>query len=81
MEEITFQVQRDEASGWLEAWWEDPGGGGGITTQAEDPGDLQRQLMEAVVVHFEDMRRRQVSCSPLPDGRGLVGESKPVRKA
>jgi hypothetical protein len=24
MEEITIQVQRDEQSGWLVAWWDDP---------------------------------------------------------
>jgi len=26
----------------------------GITTQSEDLGDLQNQLMDAVAVHFED---------------------------
>lgn len=26
MEEITQQVQRDEESGWLVAWWDDPSG-------------------------------------------------------
>jgi hypothetical protein len=54
MQEITFQAQRDEASGRLVALWDDPGGSGGITTQGEDLGDLQNQLMEAVAVHFED---------------------------
>jgi hypothetical protein len=54
MEEITFQVQRDESSGCLIAWWDDPGGSGGITTQGNDLRDLQQQLIEAVTVRFED---------------------------
>ena len=53
MEEITFQVQRDELSGCLVAWWDDPIGTGGITTQGTDLGDLQRQIVEAVAIHFE----------------------------
>jgi hypothetical protein len=32
MEEITLQIQRDEQSGRLVAWWDDPDGAGGITT-------------------------------------------------
>jgi hypothetical protein len=43
MEEITLQVQRDEQSGWLVAWWDDPNGSGGITTQGQ-----------AVSVHFDE---------------------------
>jgi hypothetical protein len=54
MEEITLQVQRDEQSGKLVAWWDDPNGLGGITTQGTDLGDLQQQIIEAVAVHFED---------------------------
>lgn len=61
MEEITFQVQRDEASGRLVAWWDDPEGSGGITTQGEDLGDLQNQLMDAVAVHFEDVNLPRIS--------------------
>ncbi len=53
MEEITLQVQRDEQSGWLVAWWDDPEGTGGITTQGEDLRDLQQQITEAVAVHFD----------------------------
>jgi predicted RNase H-like HicB family nuclease len=53
MEEITFQVQRDEDSGWLVAWWDDPNGGG-ITTQGQDLRDLQRQIVEAVAAHFDE---------------------------
>ena len=53
MEEITFQVQRDEESGWLVAWWDAPDGGG-ITTQGQDLRDLQQQITEAVAVHFDE---------------------------
>ena len=44
MEEITLQIQRDEQSGWLLAWWDDPSGAGGITTQGQDLRDLQQQI-------------------------------------
>ena len=53
MEEITLQVQRDEESGWLVASWDDSCGLGGITTQGEDLRVLERQIMEAVTVHFD----------------------------
>ena len=53
MEEITLQVSRDEQSGWLVAWWDDPAGAGGITTQGQDLRDLQQQITEAVAVHFD----------------------------
>ncbi len=54
MDEITFQISRDEESGWLVASWDAPGNTGGITTQGEDLRDLQQQLTEAVAVHFDD---------------------------
>jgi hypothetical protein len=54
MEEITLQVQRDEQSGRLVAWWDDPDGLGGITTQGQDLRDLQGQITDAVAVHFDD---------------------------
>jgi len=54
MEKITFQVQRDEQSGWLVASWDDPAGAGGITTQGQDLRDLQQQITEAVAVHFDE---------------------------
>jgi hypothetical protein len=54
MEEITRQVQRDAQSGWLVAWWDDPDGAGGITTQGQGLGDLQQQITEAVSVHFDE---------------------------
>jgi hypothetical protein len=53
MEEITFQVEPDEQSGWLAAWWDDPDGAGGITTQGQDLRDLQQQIPEAAAVHFD----------------------------
>ncbi len=54
MEEITLQVQRDQESGWLVAWWDDPSGAGGITTQGQDLRDLQEKITEAVATHFEE---------------------------
>jgi hypothetical protein len=54
MEEITFQVQRDEQSGFLVAWWDGPDDTGGITTQGQDLRDLQQQITEAVSVHFDE---------------------------
>jgi hypothetical protein len=54
MEEITFQVQRDEQSGWFVAWWDDSDGVGGITTQGQDLRDLQQQITESVAIHFDE---------------------------
>ena len=54
MDEITFQVQRDETSGWLVASWDAPNSSGGITTQGKDLHDLQDQVIEAVAVHFDE---------------------------
>lgn len=53
MDEISFQVQRDDDSGWLVASWDAPNGSGGISTQGKDLRDLQEQIMEAVAVHFD----------------------------
>jgi len=52
MDEITFLVDRDEESGTLIASWDDPGGGG-ITTQVSDLGELQERVREAVACHFD----------------------------
>lgn len=59
MGEITFQIQRDEDSGWLIASWDDPEGGG-ITTQGKDLRELQEQITDAVACHFygEEAPRR-----------------------
>ena len=54
MEEIAFQVSRDEESGWLVASWDAPDGSGGITTQGQDLRDLQVQIVDAVATHFEE---------------------------
>jgi hypothetical protein len=54
MDEITFQVRRDEQSGFLTAWWDDSEGAGGITTQGQDLRHPQQQITEAVGVHFDD---------------------------
>ena len=53
MNEITFRVGRDEESGWLVASWEAPGAAGGITTKGKDLQELERNVREAVVCHFE----------------------------
>jgi hypothetical protein len=45
---------RDEESGWLAAWWDDPDGAGGITSQGQDLRDLQQQILDAVAVHFDE---------------------------
>ena len=52
MDEITFQVQRDDDSGWLVASWDAPQGGG-ITTQGKDLRELQEQITDAVACHFD----------------------------
>lgn len=54
MDEITFEVSRDEESGCLIASWDAPGGSGGITTQGEDLRDLQEQIVDAVSTHFDE---------------------------
>ena len=54
MDEITFEVSRDEESGWLIASWDAPNGSGGITTQGQDLRDLQAQVVDAVAAHFDD---------------------------
>lgn len=54
MDEIVFEVQRDEESGVLTASWDAPGDTGGITTQGTDLRDLQDQIAEAVSVHFDE---------------------------
>lgn len=58
MEEITIQIERDEATGWLVASWDDPSGGG-ITTQGVDLQDLHRQIRDAVAAHFDEAEAPQ----------------------
>ena len=52
MKDITLRVERDEETGWLVASWDAPNGGGGITTQGKDLGELQANVREAVRCHF-----------------------------
>lgn len=59
MDQIIFTVERDEECGALVAFWDAPGGGG-ITTQGNDLGELQRNLREAVRCHFADEAPRTV---------------------
>jgi len=54
MDEITFAVSRDEASGSLTASWEAPNGLGGITTQRKGLDGLQAQMVDAVACHFDE---------------------------
>jgi predicted RNase H-like HicB family nuclease len=50
--EITFEVERDEQSGWLTASWDAPRRQGGITTQGKDLRELEQNVREAVRCHF-----------------------------
>ena len=52
--EITFEVERDEQSGWLTAAWDAPRGQGGITTQGKDLRELEKNMREAVRCHFRN---------------------------
>jgi predicted RNase H-like HicB family nuclease len=52
--EITFEIERDEESGWLTASWDAPRGQGGISTQGRDLRELEQNVREAVRCHFED---------------------------
>ncbi len=53
MDEIVFQIERDDDSGILVAAWDAPDGGG-ITTQGRDLKELQEQVKDAVRCHFDD---------------------------
>ena len=52
MNDITLQVERDEASGWYTASWQGPSNSGGITTQGKNLQELQDNVREAVRCHF-----------------------------
>lgn len=54
MMEIMFEVQPDENTGWLLAFWDAPDGTGGISTQGKDLRDLQQQIIDAVSAHFDE---------------------------
>ena len=50
MDTITFTVEQEDDGGYV-AWWEAPTGGG-ITTQGDTLGDLQRMIKDAVACRF-----------------------------
>ena len=52
MKEIVLQVERDQATGLLVAVWDDPAGGG-LTTQGKDLSELEANIREAVLCHFD----------------------------
>jgi predicted RNase H-like HicB family nuclease len=58
MNEITFDVERND-SDWLVASWDAPDGKGGIATQGRDLRELQDNVKEAVLCHFEDAEAPQ----------------------
>jgi predicted RNase H-like HicB family nuclease len=53
VDEITISISTCEETGTLVASWDDPSGSGGLTTQADRLSDLERNIREAVAVHFE----------------------------
>ena len=53
VDEITISISTCEETGVLVASWDDPGGSGGLATQADQFSDLERNIREAVAVHFE----------------------------
>lgn len=53
VDEIVMVVESCPESGQLVAFWDDPSGNGGITTQAADLRELQAQVDDAVRCHFE----------------------------
>lgn len=53
MDEILIVVEKCPESGYLVASWDEPSGGGGISTQAADLRELQGAVDDAVRCHFE----------------------------
>ncbi len=53
MEEITFTVERDDEDACYIAFWDDPSGKGGITTQGDDLRELQEMILDATTGYFE----------------------------
>jgi len=52
MQEITFQVERDEEAACFVASWDDPSGKGGITTEGSDLRELQEMILDAAAGYF-----------------------------
>lgn len=53
VEGITISISTCAETGTFVASWDDPRGFGGLTTQAENLSELERNIWEAVSVHFE----------------------------
>lgn len=53
MEEIVLIISRCTETGALVASWDDPGGFGGLTTQAEKLSELEDNIREAIAIHFD----------------------------
>ena len=53
MKAITIRVSACEETGTLVASWVDPSGSGGLTTQAGKLGELERNIRDAIAVHFD----------------------------
>lgn len=53
MEQITISIATCSESGALVASWDDTEGSGGFTTQAETLSELENNIREAILVHFE----------------------------
>ena len=72
--EITFEVERDEESGWLTASWDAPRRKGGITTQGKDLRELEQNVREAVRCHFENGKLPgRIRCRTTESSRGFSG--------
>lgn len=52
VDQITINVETCAESGTLVASWDDPRGGG-LTTQAENLSELEKNIREAVGAHFD----------------------------
>lgn len=53
VEGITIRISACDVTGTLVASWDDPRGFGGLTTQAGTLGDLERNIRDAIAVHFK----------------------------
>jgi predicted RNase H-like HicB family nuclease len=52
VDQITINVETGAESGTLVASWDDPRGGG-LTTQAENLTELEKNIREAIEAHFD----------------------------
>jgi hypothetical protein len=53
VDEIPIHLTTCAETGTVAAWWDDPRGFGGLTTQAEKLGDLESNIREAITARFE----------------------------